>query len=172
MGLRRVYQATHDCRVRVDITRQRSQSWGLFGGGPGAQFACGGEGFGGLGEVRFDLPCGLGRFPDLGFGLGQFAGQPGAHFVASLDLTHQARRLGGDHVAFFGDLFEPPLHPGKAARSIAGAGLPAADVGLLGIGPLARDGKGLIVRGETRAAMQQLGAPTLRDLTPAMVRRV
>ena len=35
MGLRRVYQATHDCRVRVDITRQRSQSWGLFGGGRG-----------------------------------------------------------------------------------------------------------------------------------------
>ena len=35
MGLRRVYRATHDCRVRVDITRQRSQSWGLFGGGPG-----------------------------------------------------------------------------------------------------------------------------------------
>ncbi len=25
----------YDCRVRVDITRQRSQSWGLFGGGPG-----------------------------------------------------------------------------------------------------------------------------------------
>ena len=36
MGLRRVYQATHDCRVRVDLTRQRSRSWGLFGGGPGA----------------------------------------------------------------------------------------------------------------------------------------
>src|SRR3977135_3829427 len=35
MGLRRVYQATHDCRVRVALTRQRSQSWGLFGGGPG-----------------------------------------------------------------------------------------------------------------------------------------
>ena len=35
MGLRRVYQATHECRVRVDITRQNSQSWGLFGGGPG-----------------------------------------------------------------------------------------------------------------------------------------
>jgi N-methylhydantoinase B len=35
MGLRRVYQATHECRVRVDITRQHSQSWGLFGGGPG-----------------------------------------------------------------------------------------------------------------------------------------
>ncbi|WP_421999935.1 hydantoinase B/oxoprolinase family protein [Reyranella sp.] len=35
MGLRRVYQATNECRVRVDITRQRSQSWGLFGGGPG-----------------------------------------------------------------------------------------------------------------------------------------
>jgi N-methylhydantoinase B len=36
MGLRRVYQATHECRVRVDLSRQRSQSWGLFGGGPGA----------------------------------------------------------------------------------------------------------------------------------------
>jgi N-methylhydantoinase B len=36
MALRRVYQATHDCRVRVDISRQRSQSWGLQGGGPGA----------------------------------------------------------------------------------------------------------------------------------------
>jgi len=36
MGLRRVYQATHDCRVRVDLTRQRSRSWGLFGGGAGA----------------------------------------------------------------------------------------------------------------------------------------
>src|SRR5262249_32403841 len=35
MSLRRVYQATHDCRVRVDLTRQRSQSWGLFGGGAG-----------------------------------------------------------------------------------------------------------------------------------------
>jgi N-methylhydantoinase B len=35
MALRRVYQATHDCRVRVDISRQRSQSWGLQGGGPG-----------------------------------------------------------------------------------------------------------------------------------------
>ncbi|MBV8186704.1 MAG: hydantoinase B/oxoprolinase family protein [Alphaproteobacteria bacterium] len=35
MGLRRVYQATQECRVRVDLTRQRSQSWGLFGGGPG-----------------------------------------------------------------------------------------------------------------------------------------
>ncbi|MFI5001326.1 MAG: hydantoinase B/oxoprolinase family protein [Reyranellales bacterium] len=37
MALRRVYQATHDCRVRVDISRQRSQSWGLQGGGPGAR---------------------------------------------------------------------------------------------------------------------------------------
>jgi N-methylhydantoinase B len=36
MALRRAYQATHDCRVRVDLTRQRSRSWGLFGGGPGA----------------------------------------------------------------------------------------------------------------------------------------
>ena len=39
MGLRRVYQAMHDCRVRVDVSRQRSQSWGLFGGGPGAHGA-------------------------------------------------------------------------------------------------------------------------------------
>jgi len=37
MGLRRVYQATYDCRVRVDLSRQRSRSWGLFGGGPGAR---------------------------------------------------------------------------------------------------------------------------------------
>ena len=29
-----------------------------------------------------------------------------------------------------------------------------------------------ILRAETRAAMQQLGAPSLKDLTPAMVRRV
>ena len=29
-----------------------------------------------------------------------------------------------------------------------------------------------ILRGETRTAMQQLGAPSLRDLVPAMVRRV
>jgi 4-hydroxymandelate oxidase len=29
-----------------------------------------------------------------------------------------------------------------------------------------------ILRNETRIAMQQLGAPSLKDLTPAMVRRV
>jgi 4-hydroxymandelate oxidase len=29
-----------------------------------------------------------------------------------------------------------------------------------------------ILRGETRATVQQLGAPSLKDLTPAMVRRV
>ena len=29
-----------------------------------------------------------------------------------------------------------------------------------------------LLRGETRAAMQQLGAPTVKDITPAMVRRV
>jgi (S)-2-hydroxy-acid oxidase len=29
-----------------------------------------------------------------------------------------------------------------------------------------------ILRGELRAAMQQLGAPSLKDITPAMVRRV
>ena len=36
MGLRRTYRADEDCRVRVDVSRIRSQSWGLFGGGPGA----------------------------------------------------------------------------------------------------------------------------------------
>jgi N-methylhydantoinase B len=37
MGLRRVYRAEADCRVRVDVSRLRSQSWGLFGGLPGAR---------------------------------------------------------------------------------------------------------------------------------------
>lgn len=35
MGLRRVYRATEDCLVRVDISRILSRSWGLFGGEPG-----------------------------------------------------------------------------------------------------------------------------------------
>ena len=35
MGLRRMYRADRDCRVRVDVSRIRSQSWGLLGGGPG-----------------------------------------------------------------------------------------------------------------------------------------
>jgi len=35
MGLRRVYRAEADCHVRVDSSRIRSQSWGLFGGGAG-----------------------------------------------------------------------------------------------------------------------------------------
>jgi N-methylhydantoinase B len=36
MGLRRVYRAEADCRVRVDVSRLRSKSWGLLGGLPGA----------------------------------------------------------------------------------------------------------------------------------------
>ena len=36
MGLRRVYRAEADCRVRVDVSRLRSQSWGLLGGLAGA----------------------------------------------------------------------------------------------------------------------------------------
>jgi N-methylhydantoinase B len=36
MGLRRVYRAEADCRVRVDVSRLRSRSWGLLGGQPGA----------------------------------------------------------------------------------------------------------------------------------------
>ena len=35
MGLRRVYRATEDCLVRVDISRNLSRSWGLAGGGEG-----------------------------------------------------------------------------------------------------------------------------------------
>ncbi len=35
MGLRRMYRADRDCRVRVDVSRIRSQSWGLLGGGSG-----------------------------------------------------------------------------------------------------------------------------------------
>lgn len=35
MGLRRVYRATEDCMVRVDISRNLSRSWGLMGGGAG-----------------------------------------------------------------------------------------------------------------------------------------
>ncbi len=48
MALRRVYRADADCRVRVDVSRLRSRSWGLFGGlagangrvvsGPGVEF--------------------------------------------------------------------------------------------------------------------------------------
>ncbi|HXT82393.1 MAG TPA: hydantoinase B/oxoprolinase family protein [Acetobacteraceae bacterium] len=37
MGLRRVYRAEHDCRVRVDGARLLSPPWGLFGGGVGGQ---------------------------------------------------------------------------------------------------------------------------------------
>jgi N-methylhydantoinase B len=37
MGLRRVYRAEADCRVRVDGARLLSPPWGLFGGLPGGQ---------------------------------------------------------------------------------------------------------------------------------------
>jgi len=36
MGLRRVYRAEADCRVKVDGSRMRSQPWGLAGGSPGS----------------------------------------------------------------------------------------------------------------------------------------
>ena len=35
MGLRRVYRADADCHVRLDVSRLRSRSWGLLGGGQG-----------------------------------------------------------------------------------------------------------------------------------------
>jgi N-methylhydantoinase B len=37
MGLRRVYRAEHDCRVRVDGARLLSPPWGLAGGAPGGR---------------------------------------------------------------------------------------------------------------------------------------
>jgi N-methylhydantoinase B len=37
MGLRRVYRANAECRVRLDLSRLRSESWGLFGGHAGAR---------------------------------------------------------------------------------------------------------------------------------------
>ncbi|MEJ0016696.1 MAG: hydantoinase B/oxoprolinase family protein [Acetobacteraceae bacterium] len=37
MGLRRVYRAEADCRVRIDGARLLSQPWGLFGGLPGGK---------------------------------------------------------------------------------------------------------------------------------------
>jgi N-methylhydantoinase B len=43
MGLRRVYRADAECRVRLDLSRLRSFSWGLFGGLPGkaSRIVCG-----------------------------------------------------------------------------------------------------------------------------------
>ncbi|WP_417741033.1 hydantoinase B/oxoprolinase family protein [Salipiger sp.] len=35
MGLRRVYRATEPCMVHVDVSRNKSRSWGLGGGGEG-----------------------------------------------------------------------------------------------------------------------------------------
>ncbi len=40
MGLRRVYRAEADCRVRVDGSRMQSPPWGLFGGAPGGMSVC------------------------------------------------------------------------------------------------------------------------------------
>ncbi|KAA2212515.1 hydantoinase B/oxoprolinase family protein [Teichococcus oryzae] len=37
MALRRVYRADEDVRVRIDLSRLHSRSWGLFGGGAGAK---------------------------------------------------------------------------------------------------------------------------------------
>ena len=39
MGLRRIYRAEADCRVRVDIARRLSAPWGLFSGLPGGNAA-------------------------------------------------------------------------------------------------------------------------------------
>ena len=36
MGIRRVYRAERECRLRLDVTRLNSQPWGLDGGLPGA----------------------------------------------------------------------------------------------------------------------------------------
>jgi N-methylhydantoinase B len=43
MGLRRVYRAETDCTVRLELSRLRSESWGLFGGRSGrrSRVVCG-----------------------------------------------------------------------------------------------------------------------------------
>ncbi len=55
MGLRRVYRAEAECRLRVDGSRLRTDPWGLAGGLPGgrAGFDFGGRDFaGGNGSLR------------------------------------------------------------------------------------------------------------------------
>ena len=61
-------------------------------------------------------------------------------------------------------------------KALAIGARPYASAGLI-CGGLAHSASGVervltILRGETRTAMQQVGAPTIKDLTPAMVRRV
>ncbi len=55
MGLRRVYRAEAECRLRVDGSRLRSQPWGLRGGLPGGS---GGFAYG-AGVQRFDHGAGV-----------------------------------------------------------------------------------------------------------------
>src|SRR5690606_10424293 len=57
MGLRRVYRAEADCRIRLDGSRFASPPWGLFGGLPGGRgsfrFGAGVKPFrNGSGELR------------------------------------------------------------------------------------------------------------------------
>ncbi|MDE2516783.1 MAG: hydantoinase B/oxoprolinase family protein [Rhodospirillales bacterium] len=51
MGLRRVYRAEAECRLRLDGSRMRSRPWGLAGGGPG-------------GMCSFHLSAGMAPFVD------------------------------------------------------------------------------------------------------------
>ena len=55
MGLRRVYRAEAECRVRVDGSRMLSPPWGLFGGAPGGKAGCGLHG----GAAPFDHGSGV-----------------------------------------------------------------------------------------------------------------
>ena len=54
------------------------------------------------------------------------------------------------------------------ARACASAALP---VGPRGVRPAGRRARARPPAGELRAAMMQVGAPSLKDLVPAMVRR-
>ena len=92
MGLRRVYRAEADCRVRVDIARRLSAPWGLFGGLPGGNAAVVLDG----GAVPFDHGSGALRKGEI---VEVVTGGSGGYGCA-LDATREgsgsrSRRFGG-----------------------------------------------------------------------------
>ena len=127
-------------------------------GGSGAALPRAGERFGGFGEGGFGQPRSFRGVGDRAFGSGHLLRQPLAHSLTVLDLAQQRGGLGGDDRALPGDLLEPAAGFGKAARGVAGPGLPAANVAALGGGPLAGDRQRLIVRGERGGGALQSGA--------------
>ena len=82
----------------------------VFGAGSssGAALAGHGERFVGLSKGSLDPARGLAQFGHFGFSGGELSAEPGAHGVTGFDFADQARRFGGDDIAFLGDLFKPP----------------------------------------------------------------